>query len=431
MFPMKIPRPRRLAHCAAAALLGGALLSAQETPLPPADSESFEQWLAAGEVQQIPWQVRIGPTTLSLRQWLMVPVEVRVPARYLRTNEGQHEFTLVARVADGDGRWLTPARVETHRAEGRFARSSYLQFRLPLQVKPGHYQLLLVLQDHQTGLQSIRRERLHVPAPRQDPLPDAFRNLPRVSFLRFSPVEGAGAELAEPARLWLPVPAERPLRIELLVNFSPSEQFYRSVSVHRQNRSTMLAALDVLAQLHVPNGSLHLTAFDLTHRRILFEQQIQDGVDWEALYAALEEIHPLRISRDALEHRQQLAAFFRELVRERIRRARDASASAGETAADAIAAEPPQTVFILVSSGVLFPGGNNLDPLTQREVVDCACRVFYFQFRVHRDNLWDHLARLLEPFRPQRFFLQSSNDFRRALARMLSELRTHPSSSRR
>ncbi len=399
--------------------------------MPSAGSAPLEQWLAAGEVQQIPWQVQVGPATLSLRQWLMVRVEVRVPGRYLRTNEGQHEFTLVARVADMDGQWLTPPQVETHRFEGHVERTRHLQFQLPLQVQPGHYQLLLFLQDHQTGRKSLRREWLRISALRRDPFPDAFRNLPRVSFLRFSPVEGAGAELAEPARLWLPVPTERPQRIELLVNFSPSEQFYRSVSLYRQNRSTMLAALDVLSQLHVPNGSLHLTAFDLTHRRILFEQQIQDGVDWKELYAALDEVHPLRISREALEHRQQLAAFFRELVRERIRRARDSSASAEETTAGAAVAEPPQTVFILVSSGILFPGGNNLDPLPLREAADCACRVFYFQFRIHRDNLWDHLARLLKPFRPQRYFLQSSNDFRRALARMLSELRTHPSSPRR
>lgn len=399
--------------------------------MPPEGSTPFEQWLAAGNVQQIPWQVQVGPATLSLRQWLMVPVEVRVPSRYLRTNEGQHEFTLVARVADLDGQWLTPPQVETHRFEGRVERSSHLQFQLPLQVQPGHYQLILILQDHQTGLQSVRREPLRISGLSRDPLPAASRNLPRVSFLRFSPVEGAGAELAEPARLWLPVPTERPQRVELLVNFSLSEQFYRSVSLHRQNRSTMLAALDVLTQLHVPNGSLHLTAFDLTHRRILFEQQIDNGVDWEGLYAALNEIHPLRISREALENRQQITTFFRELVRERIRRARNTSASTEETAAGATIAEPPQTVFILVSSGVLFPGGNSLDPLPPREADDCACRVFYFQFRIHQDNVWDHLARLLKPFRPQQFFLQSSRDFRHALARMLNELRTHPSSPRR
>jgi hypothetical protein len=410
------------------ALLSGTLLSAQETSPPPAVPVPLEQWLTSEDVQQIPWQVLVSPPTLSLRQWRMVRVEVCVPGRYLRTHEGRRQFTLVARVADTDGQWLTLPKVDTAQVEGHFVRRGNLRFHLPLQVRPGDYQLVLALQDHRTGLRSVRRKPLRIAAPGKDPLPDASRNLPRVSFLRSSSIEGAGAELDVPARLWLPVPSERPLRIELLVNFSPSEQFYRSVSVYRQNRGVMLAALDVLSQLHVPNGSLHLTAFDLTYRRVLFEQRIHDRVDWEGLHAALAEIHPLQISREALEHRQQITTFFRELVRERIQRARaEALAAAEDAATGAIAAELPQTVFILVSSGILFPGGNSLEPLTQREADECDCRVFYFQFRIHRDNLWDHLMRLLQPFRPQRFFLQSPDDFRRALARMLNQLRTPPS----
>ncbi|MCL6480549.1 MAG: hypothetical protein K6U02_02370 [Firmicutes bacterium] len=429
---MKILRPRRLTRFTAVALLNGTLLAAQETPPPPAAPVPHEQWLASEDVQQIPWQVQVSPPALSLRQWRVVRVEVRVPSRYLRTHEGRRQFTLVARVADPDGQWLTPPRVDTAQVDSHFVRSSALRFHLPLQVQPGDYQLVLALQDHQTGLRNVRREPLRIAAPGKDPLPDASRHLPRVSFLRSSSIEGVDAELDVPARLWLPVQSERPLRIELLVNFSPSEQFYPSVSVHRQNRGVMLAALDVLSQLHVPNGSLHLIAFDLTHRRVLFEQPIRDRVDWEGLQAALSEIHPLQISREALEHRQQITTFFRELMRERLQRTRAETLVAAEDAATgAIAAEPPQTVFILVSSGILFPSGNSLEPLTQREADECDCRVFYFQFRIHRDNLWDHLTRLLTPFRPQRFFLQSPNDFRRGLARMLSQLRTPPPPPRR
>jgi hypothetical protein len=168
---------------------------------------------------------------------------------------------------------------------------------------------------------------------------------------------------------------------------------------------------------------------DLSRRRVLYEQEIASGVDWPALHAALEQVHPLVISAEALENRRQSAAFFRELLRERIERAASWQAGtagpageAGHTAQDEAAGDA-LPVFIVVSSGILFPAGSDLEPLAARDAERCGCRVFYLQFRIHRDNLWDKLSRLLSPLQPRRYFLDSPEAFRKALGRLLRDLR--------
>ncbi len=428
---MGFQRPFQFCILAVVLVLCGAFCLHAHSALTPGDDPvPFEHWLAQGEVEEIPWEVKVREAEIAMRQWPVVRLEVRVPGKYLRENAGRHLLTLVARVADQRGQWITPREEQIGRVEGNLPGGAYLRFQLALQTVPGRYQLGFVLYDHATGLRSTKREILQVRGERNDPLAGAYRDLPRASFLRQSEFPEGGYPPARPRDLWLPVESSRPLRVELLVNFSLSEQFAGSVAVYRRNRRSMLAALDVLSQLDLANGSLHLTMLDLSRRRILYEQQIDDGVDWVELRASLEEVHPQVISLEALEKRQENAAFFRDLIRERIRRAQAGAGerieSAGETGNEthSAPADEPLPVFVVVSSGILFPSGSDLEPLPAREAERCDCRVFYLQFRIHRDNLWDKLSHLLRPLRPQRYVLDNPKDFRKALGKLLRELRS-------
>lgn len=404
-------------------------MRAQAAHAPADDLVPFETWLAQGEVQEIPWDVRVSDAAMSMRQWPVVRIEVRVPGSYLRESRGPRLLTVIARVADERGQWITPREELAGRVEGVIPGRAHVTFPLVLLALPGRYQLGVVLYDHATGRRSVGRRAFRVKALRNDPLPGAWRNLPRASFLQQAEFPDGGYRLAEPGDLWLPVKTRRPLRIELLVNFSLSEQFAGSVEVYRRNRRTMLAALDVLSQLDLERGSLHLTAVDLFRQRVLYEQEITGGVDWPALHAALQEVHPLVISAEALENQRRSAAFFRQLLRERIERAASGQGDAAEAAGEAghTAQNQPAgdalPVFLVVSSGILFPAGSDLEPLAARDAERCDCRVFYLQFRIHRDNLWDRLSRLLSPLRPRRYFLESPEAFRKALGGLLRELR--------
>jgi hypothetical protein len=92
----------------------------------------------------------------------------------------------------------------------------------------------------------------------------------------------------------------------------------------------------------------------------------------------------------------------------------------GGSYAGALAAEPLR-VFIVVSSLVTFERGADLTPVRPPQGGDF--RVYHLQYHLGTANFWDDLPRVLRELAPRRFELQSPEEFRRALARILAELR--------
>jgi len=50
-------------------------------------------------------------------------------------------------------------------------------------------------------------------------------------------------------------------------------------------------------------------------------------------------------------------------------------------------------------------------------------RVYHLQYQLGPNNVWDDLPRVLRELAPRRFELQNPEEFRRALARILADLR--------
>jgi hypothetical protein len=186
----------------------------------------------------------------------------------------------------------------------------------------------------------------------------------------------------------------------------------------------MLGIIKVFSQMELANGSLHITAFDLLRRRVLFEQDASGGLDWPRLHAALAQVNPLSIPVQALEGRRQNAAFLRELLQRRLPPSADASVHAGNggngSSDGHLTAAEPLRVFIVVSSPVIFERGADLSPVLPPRGGDF--RVYYLQYHLSAANLWDDLPRVLRELAPRRFQLQTPDEFRRALARILADL---------
>ena len=77
--------------------------------------------------------------------------------------------------------------------------------------------------------------------------------------------------------------------------------------------------------------------------------------------------------------------------------------------------------MIVVSSPAVFERGADLTPVQTPPGTDL--RAYYLQYQLNTNNVWDDLPRVLRPMEPRRFDLQSPEEFRRALARILDELR--------
>jgi hypothetical protein len=375
----------------------------------------FESWIAAGNVSEIPLTVEVSSPHLSILQRLVVNFRAAVSAKAVRALGPRAQLFFAVRLRPAGGAWIEDGVFAGMNPVNDLPKNAFIEFRSEALVLPGEYTVGFILYDSVTGRHSSRLRQLRVPRPSGDPLAETARNLPPVEFFIQSLGENSAYPAEPRARLWMPVPTRRPVRVELLVNFSPSEQFDGLTPVHMRNTSTMLGMLRVLAQMEVPNGSLHITALDLLHRQVVFEQDNVRSLNLRRLHNALAQINPLRVSVQDLEERRRNAAFFRGVLQDLLQPTSSRPARGGE------ASPEPYRVFVLLSSPQLFTEHSDLDPLPPLE--GCDCRIYHLQYRINSLNIWDQLPRILRELHPTRFQLESPADFRRALARILAELR--------
>ena len=403
----------------------------------------FTQLMAAGERKQVPWRVVVSKPYLGDFQRLEVYIWVRVSTRELARRGPQHDLLLIAGVADSSGQWLPSG--------GTWVRQSLEQIptsvsEIPLGVlafvRPGEYSLGVVLCDDPYGLCNVTRQSLRVKPLRHDPLPELWKDLPAAEFL--GPSESDEDRVVK--ELNLPAAPPRSVRVEVLANLTGSEHLpywinapceddmewrvgvmpgcmnlppaRREPGRYRQYYSTpesVLYALRVLGELRVSSGSLHVTGVETTRRRVLFREDVDKGLDWSQVRAALKSFNPDTIDLVDLQERRRNASFFREVLAERL----TAGDLADNTPGDG-APSRPKRVLIVLTGETIFARGTDRKPLRLKE--SCNCRVYYLRFESSRDA-WDELGKVLSALKPRRFVIRNPEDFRKALAEILRDLR--------
>jgi hypothetical protein len=421
------------------ALLLAALLPASAAPLAAQDVSTnkalpeipFDDWVAEPHRADIPWSVGITSPQLAIIQRFVVEFRVQVPSRALNQFGPSFQLFLEVRLKPaGAQQWLEAREIAATRLLQRMPKGNGLEISMQALVLPGEYTVGMVLYERISGHRSVALRKLKVRPLDGDRLPEISRNLPQVEFFQRGVDDGREALGELHSRLWIPLTTRRPLHVELLVNLAAPEPLRsatnplasseRNLSArHQRNLARMLGIIKVLSQLELTNGSLHITALDILRRSVLFEQDAGKDLDWPRLHAALEELNPLSIPVQALEGRRKNAAFFREVIQQRLPTA--SSAEAHGTNGNGAGAEDPLYVFIVVSSPAIFERGADLSPVQPPPGADL--RAYYLQYHLNTNNVWDDLPRVLRQLGPRRFDLQSPEEFRRALARILNELR--------
>src|SRR5258708_369728 len=129
------------------------------TPLPGQDGAPnplfarvpFQQWVAEGPRQQLPWKVIIWPERLSSHQRLLSYVEILVPGKELIKRRGQSRLVALVQLTDSAGRVyqddgsldLDGANPVDKKKDAYFAWGAF--------VLPGDYKLVVALYDRETG----------------------------------------------------------------------------------------------------------------------------------------------------------------------------------------------------------------------------------------------------------------------------------------
>src|SRR5713226_7259324 len=187
---------------------------AQDPAAPGIADLPLDQWLAGGDREEIPWKVRVISKGLSFEQRLLVGMEVEISSRSLASRGVGNDLLMFVRVVDFAGKTVHDYGRVPLQNEDKTTRRKPLEIAWGALVLAGDYRASVVLYDRTSRLRSVATRSLHVPPLHNDPLPDSWRNLPTVEFLR--PMEGLDLQFHPEiaGRLWLPVTSSRPVEVE-------------------------------------------------------------------------------------------------------------------------------------------------------------------------------------------------------------------------
>jgi len=396
----------------------------------------FDQWLSGSDQSRMRWDTRVSEPALSSHQRLVTRVDVEVDGAELVRRRGKGQFLVLVQVNDEKGRaWQTHQEMDLeHVEEGMKANNVVIsQFFF---VLPGEYSISTAIFASATAEHSAIKRKLHVSPLKNDPLPGAWRDLPAVELVTPEMPPDSWFLPSMQGKLRLAVETHEPVHVDLVVNLTPSERLTGSNRVQNRNLELLLPTTKVLSQVDWGETTFSLAWLDLSTRRVIYQQDNMQGLDWSKAAGSLSELNPGMIDVKSLEKRKYTAAFFLDEIYRKIGAAKG---------------PPPRRtpVVIILSSSVRFESGQEVHPIALDGMADA--RVYYIRYQPPPQIIFgppssptgrqrrrlpdgglpsranfvaqtDQLEPLLKPLEPRLFEVTTPEQFRKALATILAEI---------
>ena len=407
------------------------------------DKVPFGQWMAGGEQTQLKWTERALPVLLSIHQRLMARVVIQLDGAEAAKRRGEGELIFYFQLTDSQGRiYQDHTSYDLTKVEEGL-KAQDLSVTESAFVLPGDYAVSLAIYDTATKEHSVRKTKLHIAPMKADPLPGAWLNLPQVEFVEPSEPPDHWFLPKETGKLNLPLTPRHPVRIDVLVNLTPSQQSSRTYGIQDRNLSVILPFLKVISQMAAPGLELNAGLLDLSRRRITFHQEDVRGLDWDKMKPSLSEANSGSIDVKSLADRQHNAAFFLAEIERRF-----ASAPSSPEV------DRRARAVIVLSGPMVFDTEQELPEPPLKPPPDC--RLFYIRIQNPTATVpvlapdmnrrrgmgsgfpgrsrmppggefpiplaMDQLLPLLKPLDPHSFDVMTAEQFRKALAVIMSEI---------
>jgi hypothetical protein len=281
----------------------------------------FEKWKAEGPVSQIKWSPKPLPAKLSAHQRLITRIELVIDGKETEKRRDHGELVIFIEITDSANRhWRSHETFDLSRVP-ESAKGQQIFYAQDAFILPGEYKLAIAICDTRTQEHSFAERSLHVAPLRSDPLPDAWRDLPAVEFIRqFQPPDNWYQPYTR-GRLRVALETHRRTHVDVLMNMTPSERVSGSVRVFRRNLTVLIPALKVLSGMSVPNGSMDVTLLDLTKQHA-WEQRVGETLggkfDWLKFREPLASTNPGIIDIQSLALKAEMLQFFRAQIAERL-----------------------------------------------------------------------------------------------------------------
>ena len=286
---------------------------------------------------------------------------------------------------------------------------------------PGRYQVTFALYDGASGEHNLARAGLRVPPLKDDAFAQVWQGLPNWEF--WAPLTDPKDSIYRPdieSRLHLKLATKSPIQILVLADLTPSDDFSGSSQLYSYFLSLALPLVKDLSQIEVVNGSLSVAAVDLRKRKVTFEQDHVQTLDWARLKTALGPDNGL--GTVAVKNLQQKATpdFLREELLRRLPGVREGSAtSLGPRTSSG--SPGPFRVFILVGSSMGSYAFPRFPPIPAAQAENCV--VYYLQYDPPgTTGASGQVQKMLTPLAMRTFKVWSAESVGQALRSILNEL---------
>jgi hypothetical protein len=383
--------------------------------------------------------VKLLPPILTYQQRYLVTLTAAIDCGTLLKDVRVRDLHYVVKVADERGNWFSG------QSYGRFAATSACAGRFEVVsnsdvlVRPGTYVIAIIVYDSVHGQSNVWRHQVKAPALKNDPLPQLDRDIPAVYFPEDEPSADRAAVpamLRGPAGLglfikWekafgplgtlgpgisrLPVNNVEPLVIDVVVNLSPGYYFGSedSNSAYRANANLMLQMGSVLSGLSPAKGCVRFSVLDVLQHTTLLDRSSE--IDWLDFRKTVNGVEHEKIDVQTLAAGLKGAVFFRDFL----------ARLTAESQACGLQLGTFQRIVIVVSTGLIFPRGSPVPRLPAEALT--RGQVYYLRPQVGSSDLWDQIGGILHPMKPRAFLLTGSLQFRKAIARIISEIEARDS----
>ncbi|MES1261599.1 MAG: hypothetical protein ABUS49_07685 [Acidobacteriota bacterium] len=273
----------------------------------------FEKWKAEGASAQIRWSSKVFAPRLSVHQRLVTRIDMQLDVKETVKRRSRGEMVAFIEITDSEGRlWRSHDTFDLSRIPAE-AKAQPILYSQSVFLRPGEYRLALAVCDSETLEHSFVTRAVHIAPLHNDPLRDAWRDLPAVEFTRNFDVPDSWFQPSVRGRLYLPLATARPVHIDLVMNMSASDRVAGSVRVFRRNMSVLVPVLKLLSGIAVRDGTLDVTVLDLA-RQTGWEQTGAHGLDWGKMREPLADTNPGVIDAQSLGGKAAMLQFFRDRV---------------------------------------------------------------------------------------------------------------------
>lgn len=299
-------------------------------------SANFDRLAGEGRHDDIRWKVHTLVHGLSIQQRMVAHIEIDIPGSELVKRAADGQLIALAQVEDAAGhRYRDFGFIDLKQIKPELRKRTW-ESTWEAYALPGFYKVSLLLYDPRSREHSFIQTGLRVQEIKHDPFPSIWQGVPDWQF--WAPLDKLPDEIYRPDiqnPLHLVLAAKRPIQVDVLADLTPSDLFHGSSRFYHHYLAVALPLLKDLSQIRVTNGpagSLHVATLDLRLRKITFEQDDGQPLNWTALKSVLApENGPGMIDVEALEHKHETPDFLRDELLRRLTDQSQSASAAGST----------------------------------------------------------------------------------------------------